>query len=41
MFKVYGVVKTAPIATPADDIDGILLAEYLKPRRIIIVILKN
>ena len=28
-------IDPAPIATPAEEIKGILLAEYLKPRRII------
>ena len=28
-------IDPAPIATPADEIEGILLAEYLKPRRMI------
>ena len=28
-------VKPTPIATPANEINGILLAEYLKPRRIV------
>ncbi len=28
-------IEPAPIATPAEEIEGILLAEYLKPRRMI------
>ena len=28
-------VDPAPIATPTEEIIGVLLAEYLKPRRII------
>ncbi len=28
-------IDPAPIATPAKEIDGILLAKYLKPRRMI------
>ncbi len=28
-------IDPAPIATPAEEINGILLAKYLKPRRII------
>ena len=28
-------IKPTPIAAPAKEIDGILLAEYLKPRRIV------
>ena len=31
---ILGIDPT-PIATPAEEIDGILLTEYLKPRRII------
>ena len=31
-------IDPAPIATPAEEIKGILLAEYLKPRRIIYII---
>ena len=30
--------KPTPIATPTNDINGILLAKYLKPRRITIII---
>ena len=29
-------IKPTPIATPAKETNGILLARYLKPRRIII-----
>ncbi len=28
-------IDPTPIATPAEEIEGILLAEYLKPRRIL------
>ena len=28
-------IKPTPIATPAKEINGILLAKYLKPRRIV------
>ncbi len=28
-------IDPTPIATPAEEIEGILLAEYLNPRRII------
>jgi len=37
------ILKTnpTPIATPAKEIKGILLARYLKPRRIIIEFTRN